>query len=191
MGGFLGDLGTEQRGELELSAGEKVEVCVLWAPGPIRPSRLHLGFRQKPWASEAELQAEATELARSCEAAVVVLGSPGQDSEGRDQSFEVCGLELVRAVAAVQPRTVVCLNVGAAKQLPPELLKAGAVLVCWLGGQEAAEGLARVLCGEGWGPSGRLPATWPYKLEDTATGKSLKRYPGVGTQVFYSEGVLL
>lgn len=191
MGGFLGDLGAEQRAELELSAGQSVEVCVLWAPGPIRPSRLHLGFRQKPWASEAELQAEATELARRAEAAVVVLGSPGQDSEGRDQSFEVCGLELVRAVAAVQPRTIVCLNVGAAKQLPPDLLKAGAVLVCWLGGQEAAEGLARVLCGEGWGPSGRLPATWPYKLEDTAIGEGLKRYPGVGTQVFYSEGVLL
>eukprot|EP00439_Symbiodinium_sp_Y106_P084885 s660_g26.t3 len=191
MGGFLGDLGTEHRAELELSGGEGVEVCVLWAPGPIRPSRLHVGFRQKPWASEAELQAEAVKLARGAETAVVVLGSPGQDSEGRDQSFEVCGLELVRAVAAVQPRTVVCLNVGSAKQLPPELLKlAGAMLVCWLGGQEAAEGLARVLCGEGWGASGRLPVTWPYKLEDTVIG-SLQRYPGVGTQVFYSEGVLL
>ena len=192
MGGFLGDLGTEHRAEVQLLEGEQVEICVLWAPGPIRPSRMHLGFRYKPWASEADLHAEATGLASAADAAVIVLGSPDGESEGRDQGFSQPGLDLVRAVTAVQPRTIVCLNVGCPKQLPPDLLESvGAVVACWLGGQEAAEGLARILCGEGWGPCGRLPATWPYKLEDTATQGDPARYPGVGTQVFYSEGILV
>ena len=190
MGGFLGDLGAEYRAELELAG--PTDILVLWSPGPIRPSRLHLGFRPKSWASEEALHAEAAELARGADAAVVVLGGQNTESEGHDHSFGQPGLELVRAVAAVQPRTILCLNVGCPKQLPTELLElVGAVAVCWLGGQEAAEGLARVLCGEGWGPSGRLPATWPHQLEDTAVQNKPDRYPGVGTQVFYSEGVLV
>lgn len=195
LGGFLGDLGAESRVEVHLTAGAAADLCVEWLPGALRPARLHLGFRPRPWPSEAALIEEAVRLAAAAEVAVVVLGTDmNGESEGRDQDmFDQPGMELVAAVAAVQPRTVLCLNVGSPKRLPPELLgRLAGVLVCWLGGQEAAEGLAAVLCGEGWGPCGRLPTTWPVRLEDGPTGgKSGLRYPGVGTQVFYTEGVLV
>mmetsp|Transcript_107597 Transcript_107597/g.347221 ORF Transcript_107597/g.347221 Transcript_107597/m.347221 type:complete len:822 (+) Transcript_107597:3-2468(+) len=195
MGGFLGDLGSESRTDVQLTAGQPMELCIEWRPGPLRPSRLHLGFRQKPWANEAELHEEAVRLAQASEVAVVVLGTVvNGESEGRDQdTFEQGGLELVERVAAVQPRTVLCMNVGSPKRLPPELVERTAgLMVCWLAGQEAGEGLAAALCGEGWGPCGRLPTTWPVRLEDGPTrGKSGLQYPGLGTQVVYSEGVLV
>lgn len=192
LGGFLGALGDEARAEVTLSAGKPAALKVEWLPGPIRPSRMHLGFRAKPWVGDQLLE-EAKRLAAAAETAVVVLGSgEREESEGHDQSsFELRGLELLEAVLSVQPRTVLCLNVGSPKRLPPELVERAAVMVHWFAGQEAGEALAMALCGEGWGPCGCLPTSWPKRLEDGVSGQGEAVYPGLGTKVQYSEGLLV
>jgi beta-glucosidase len=104
----------------------------------------------------------AVRLAGECDVAVVVVGTSEEiESEG----FDRAGLalpgrqdELVRAVAAANPRTVVIVNSGGPVALPWRD-QVPAVLLSWFPGQEAGNGLADVLLGVRE-PGGRLPTTW-------------------------------
>jgi len=106
--------------------------------------------------------AAAVELAKGCDAAVVVVGTTAEiESEGFDRaSLALPGRqdELVAAVAAVNPRTVVIVNSGGPVLLPWRD-DVAAVLLSWFPGQEAGDGLADVLFGAEE-PGGRLPTTW-------------------------------
>ncbi|MBL7551857.1 glycoside hydrolase family 3 C-terminal domain-containing protein, partial [Frankia sp. AgB1.9] len=110
----------------------------------------------------------AVELAAAADAVVVVVGTSDRaESEGVDRT----GLalpegqdELVRRVAAVNPRTVVVVNAGAPVALPWRD-EVAAVLLSWFPGQEFGAALADVLLGRAE-PGGRLPTTWPDRAED-------------------------
>lgn len=67
--------------------------------------------------------------------------------------------ELIAAVAAANPRTVVVVQSGGAV-LMPWLEQVPAVLAAWYPGQRGGEAVARILFGE-VNPSGRLPLTFP------------------------------
>ncbi len=112
-------------------------------------------------ADEVELAA-AVELARTCDAVVVVVGSTEEiENEGADRAhLNLPGRqdELVRAVAAANPATVVVVNSGGPMVLPWRE-EVPAVLLSWFPGQEAGHGLADVLFGRAE-PGGRLPTTW-------------------------------
>jgi beta-glucosidase len=98
----------------------------------------------------------------------VVVGTDERvESEGRDRvSLALPGRqdELVRAVAAANPRTVVVVNAGAPVLLPWRD-EVAAVLLAWFPGQEFGNALADILFGE-VEPGGRLPTTWPAREED-------------------------
>jgi beta-glucosidase len=154
---------------VELRAGEEVPVVLCYRPkgtggfGEAEPAvvsfQLNLA-RHEPEAQELE---RAVALAAAADAAVVVVGTTEEvESEGFDRdSLALPGRqdELVRRVAAVNPRTVVVVNSGA-----PVLLgwadQVAAVLVAWFPGQEFGTALADVLCGDRE-PGGRLPTVWP------------------------------
>ncbi|MCS7481998.1 glycoside hydrolase family 3 C-terminal domain-containing protein [Umezawaea endophytica] len=116
---------------------------------------------------DAELAA-AVALARTSDVAVVVVGTTDEiESEGFDRTtLALPGRqdELVRAVAAVNPRTVVVVNAGGPVELPWRH-EVAAVLVTWFPGQEAGDGLADVLFGAAE-PGGRLPTTWAARTAD-------------------------
>ncbi|MGA0878353.1 MAG: beta-glucosidase family protein, partial [Ilumatobacteraceae bacterium] len=67
---------------------------------------------------------------------------------------------LIRAVASVNPRTVVIIQSGSAVIMSPWIQQVPAVLQTWYGGQQAGHGVADVLYGA-VNPSGRLPFTVP------------------------------
>ena len=67
--------------------------------------------------------------------------------------------QLIRAVAAANPRTVVVLETGGAV-LMPWLDQVGAVVAAWYPGQRGGEALARLLMGD-IDFSGRLPLSFP------------------------------
>jgi beta-glucosidase len=120
-----------------------------------------------PHGTDDEEIAAAVSLAAESDVAVVVVGTTAQvESEGFDRtSLALPGRqdELVRAVAAANPRTVVVVNSGAPVLLP-WAGEVAAVLLTWFGGQEFGNALADVLLGEAE-PGGRLPTTWPASEE--------------------------
>ena len=135
---------------------------------------------------EVEIAAAAA-LAASSDVAVVVVGTtPEVESEGFDRaSLALPGRqdELVRRVAAANPRTVVVVNSGAPVLLP-WADDVPAVLLSWFPGQEFGNALADVLMGE-TEPGGRLPMTWPATEEGLPSPR-----PADGV-LTYAEGLFI
>ena len=111
---------------------------------------------------------EAVAAARAADVALVVVGTNSKvESEGYDRtSLALPGHQddLVRAVAAANPRTVVVVNAGSPVLLPWRN-DVAAVLATYFGGQQYGDALADVLLGH-VEPGGRLPTTWPRTQED-------------------------
>jgi len=64
---------------------------------------------------------------------------------------------------------------------------AEAILQCWFPGQEFGNSLADIIFGK-INPSGKLPTTFPVKLEDTP---AYSTYPGKDLQMDYEEGLYI
>jgi len=130
---------------------------------------------------------EAAQQAAASDVAVVIVGD--EEKEGADRStLALTGNqdELVRTVAAANPRTVVVLNSGA-PVLMPWVGEVPAILEAWYPGQEDGNALASVLFGD-VNPSGKLPVTFPRSDEQTPVS-SPERFPGVNGTITYSEGL--
>ncbi|WP_413098658.1 beta-glucosidase H [Streptomyces sp. Inha503] len=153
--------------EAELTAGEPVEVSLVHHVTVSEDEALmkditfaltHQGPRRDP----DELIAEAVRTARAADTAVVVVATTERvESEGFDRTdlrLPSRQDDLVRAVAAANPRTVVIVNSGSPVELPWRE-EVAAVLLSWFPGQEAGAALADVLTGARE-PGGRLPTTW-------------------------------
>ncbi|MDO3696800.1 glycoside hydrolase family 3 C-terminal domain-containing protein [Curtobacterium flaccumfaciens] len=129
----------------------------------------------------------AVDAARGADVAVVVVGTNSKvESEGYDRSsLALPGHQddLVRAVAAANPNTVVVVNAGSPVEMPWRN-DVAAVLLTWFGGQEYGNALADVLTGA-QEPGGRLPTTWPVAMADVPV---LDVTP-VGGKVAYDEGI--
>ena len=134
-----------------------------------------------------QLIADAVDAARNADVAIVVVGTNERvESEGIDRStLALPGRqnELVAAIAAANPHTIVVVNSGAPVEMPWRH-DVDAVLLSWFGGQEYGHALADVLVGNAE-PGGRLPTTWPAAQEDTPV---LNVTPVDGT-VRYDEGL--
>lgn len=135
--------------------------------------------------------ADAAKLAAECNQTILILGSNADwEGEGHDrESLELPGLQnqLAEAVLEADPETIVIMNVGSPVAMP-WYDKAKSVLVSWFPGQEMGNALGDVLLGK-VEPSGRLPFTWPKRLEDHPAYSS---YPGTDDlQMPYTEGRLI
>ncbi|HEY0165595.1 MAG TPA: glycoside hydrolase family 3 C-terminal domain-containing protein [Jatrophihabitans sp.] len=157
--------------EVDLQAGRGYRLRVLHslAGTPRQPGALGITLGSRPATGSADaLIAEAAEAAREAEVAVVVVGTNSQvESEGFDRgSLALPGRQddLVRAVAAANPQTVVVVNSGSPVTMPWRS-QVRAVLLTWFGGQEYGRALADVLTGA-VEPGGRLPTSWPAEEAD-------------------------
>ena len=134
-----------------------------------------------------DLIREAAQAAAAADVAVVVVGTNSKvESEGYDrETLDLPGRQddLVRAVAAANPKTIVIVNSGS-PVLMPWRGDVAAVLVGYFGGQEFGNAIADVVLGEAE-PGGRLPTTWPAALDDVPV---LNCTPEDGT-LRYDEGI--
>ncbi|MFI6340679.1 glycoside hydrolase family 3 protein [Streptomyces sp. NPDC050535] len=154
------------RAHAELTAGRPVSVSLthtvtLPEGGPVKVIGFSLAH-QEPRRDADELIAEAVESARAADTAVVVVATTDRvESEGFDrENLRLPGRQddLVHAVAAANPNTVVIVNSGSPVELPWRE-EVAAVLLNWFPGQEGGAALADVLTGA-HEPGGRLPTTW-------------------------------
>ncbi|MDE7268673.1 MAG: glycoside hydrolase family 3 C-terminal domain-containing protein [Lachnospiraceae bacterium] len=134
------------------------------------------GFGDKEDKTETLLVKEATEAAKKADVAVIFAGLPDNfESEGYDRKhlhMPNCQNELIEAVAAVQPNTVVVLHNGTPIEMP-WIGKIKAVLEAYLGGPN---------------PSGHLAETFPLRIQDTLC---YLNYGGEHDKSVYSEGVFV
>lgn len=193
-GPFEGMFGAPvERGRVALTAGVPVGVSLTHVVprdgrGPVRAVVFSL-VHAEPRRDGDESIAEAVAAARDAEVAVVVVATTERvESEGFDRAdLRLPGRqdELVHAVAAVNPRTVVVVTTGSPVEMPWRE-EVAAVLVCCFPGQEAGAALADALLGAAE-PGGRLPTIWPARLADAPVAEVVPR-DGV---LRYDEGVLI
>ena len=152
--------------------------------------------------SEAELAAEAVKMARDADVVIFVGGlnkNPGQDCEDADRadlSLPYGQDRLIADIAAVNPN-IVMVNVSGNAVAMPWIKEVPAVMQAWYLGSEAGNSMADVIFGS-VNPSGKLPFTFPARLEDTpAAHYGEKAYPGIkraDEKIFdidYTEGLLV
>lgn len=149
------------------------------------------GFALDGSGDDAALREAAVALARSSDVAVVFAGlAESEESEGFDRDtlhLPAAQVELIRAVTAAAPRTVVVLSNGGVVSLEGWHDDVDAVLEGFLLGQGGGGALADLLFGEA-NPSGRLAETIPLRLEDNP---SFVNFPGEQGHVRYGEGVMV
>ncbi len=174
--------------QVDLTAGQSYAVELTCRAASRQPAGwLRLGCLPP---HSSDLLGEAEALAARSDAAVVVAGlTPDWESEGFDRlDMRLPGRqdELIRRVAAVNPRTVVVLNTGSPVEMP-WLDQVNAALQMGYAGQEQGNALADILFGD-VSPSGKLPTTYPRRLEDNPAHIN---YPGENGKVLYGEGLFI
>ncbi len=137
-----------------------------------------------------ELMEDAQQAAQLADVAIVFAGLPNSyETEGYDRQhidMPPSHIQLIEAVAKVQPNTVVVLQNGSAIAMPWANQVKG-ILESWLGGQGGGAAIANVLFGR-VNPSGKLTETFPQKLEDTP---AFLNFPGENRRVSYGEGLFV
>jgi len=131
----------------------------VWFPSsPLKAVRAKAPRAKVEYHDGVDVKAAAA-LARASEVAIVFVNEP--TTEGRDQpSLSLSGTqnELVSAVAAANPRSIVVLETGGPAAMP-WIDSVGAAIEIWYPGIRGAEALANILFGD-VNPSGKLPATF-------------------------------
>jgi beta-glucosidase len=129
----------------------------------------------------------AVATAQSADAAVLYIALPSyKESEGydrKDLDLTEQQIALIKAVARVQPRTVVVLNNGAPVAMSEWINDVAAVLEAFMMGQAGGAAIADVLYGK-VNPSGKLAETFPLRLADTP---AYLNWPGDAGEVYYGE----
>lgn len=181
--------------------GDKAEV--VWARGYVGDisnsyNGVKTGQDLKDERTPEELIAEAMQVASTADYVIFVGGlnkSNHQDCEDSDRKS--LGLpygqdEVITALAKVNKNLIV-VNVSGNAVAMPWITEVPAVLQAWYLGSEAGNSIASVLVGD-VNPSGKLPFTFPVKLEDVPT-HSLGEYTDKRSQkvidIKYNEGIFV
>jgi beta-glucosidase len=139
---------------------------------------------------------EAIGLAANSDVVIFIGGlnkDPNQDSEGDDRlSYDLPfgQNELISAILKVNKNLVVVLHSGNAVAMP-WVNEVPSIVQGWFLGSEAGNALANVLSGK-VNPSGKLPFSYPKKLDDNgAISFGPSSYPGDGINEYYKEDILV
>ena len=114
------------------------------------------------------------------------------DSETKDKpnmSLPFGQDQLIREVQAANPNMMIVLYGGAASDMTAWNEKSKAIIQAWYPGMEGGTALAKIIFGD-VNPSGKLPMTFPKKLEDSPA-HAMGEYPGKNNVVHYNEDLLV
>jgi len=182
------DMGRELITEIELEGGKSYPIRVeyFWRGDP-RWRSVKVGHLP-PQAKDPI--GDAVKLAKKADVVVLVASLNAEwEAEGFDRvDMKLPGAqnELIERVVKANKNTIVVVNVGSAVEMP-WIDKVPAALQLWYNSQEQGNALADVLFGD-VNPSGKLPTTFPVRLEDNP---AFTNYPGENGRVRYGEGIFV
>ena len=144
--------------------------------------------------SEEQLIADA--VAEAADADVILFfgglnKAKGQDAEGNDRAsmaLPYAQNKVIEALAEVNDNIVVVIVSGNAVEMP-WVDKVKGIVESWFLGTQAGHAIADVLLGK-VNPSGKLPFTFPVKLEDNGA-HATTAYSKDNLQVEYKEGIFV
>ncbi len=133
---------------------------------------------------------EAKRIAKKSDFVILIAGTNSDwETEGNDRkALELpCNQdELITEITSINKNCVVVLNTGSPVSMS-WVKKPKAILQSWFGGQEYGNALMEIIFGK-TNPSGKLPTTFPIKIDDTPAYTS---YPGQNSQMDYEEKLLI
>ncbi|MGW0855910.1 beta-glucosidase H [Streptomyces sp. NPDC002690] len=179
---FLGPFDYPLQGTAQLTAGRAVSIELTYTNATAETGTCGLTLGWQP----NSLVPAAVTAARAADAAVVFVNRIS--GEAMDHSrLDLPGdqNQLISAVAAANPRTIVILNTDG-PVATPWLNEVEAVIQLWYGGRGMGTALAAVLFGDS-DPSGRLPVTFPADATQ-GPGTTSATYPGTNGTVSLDEG---
>lgn len=144
--------------------------------------------------SAEALLAEACSVAKDADYVIFIGGlnkNDGQDCEGNDRkSYDLPydQNQIIQEISKVNKNLVVVIISGNAVAMP-WVNQTPAIVQSWYNGSEAGNALASILVGD-VNPSGKLPFTYPVKLEDNSAHK-LGDYPGSDGEQTYRDGIFV
>lgn len=137
---------------------------------------------------DPSMQQKAVELAKKADIVLLYIGLDEiSESEGLDRphmKLPQSQVDLLEAVAAVNPNVVAVMSAGSAVEMP-WLDKCRAVIHGYLCGQAGAGAMLKALVGE-INPSGKLAESYPVKYEDVS---SAPYFPAKQRTAEYREGL--
>ena len=146
----------------------------------------------KPDDTAAKLKDEAVKAANGADLVLFIGGDNRQhETEGSDRrnmDLPYNQEDVLEAVAAVNPNVVFIAVAGAPVDLNRVQACCPAIVQSWFNGTEGGNALADILLGK-ISPSGRLPFSYPIKLEDSpayATGSFPQTDAPINQDVFVS-----
>lgn len=172
--------------------GNKIDYAIGYTATPPR-----YGFEEQvPEKVQDSLRHEAVEKAKSADLIILVGGlnkNHSQDCEGGDRNFYHLpyGQDvLIKQLLAVNKNLVLVLLSGNAVEMP-WVKDVPAIVQGWYLGSMGGHSIADVLSGK-VNPSGKLPFTFPVKLEDNAAHHFGKMsYPGDSIKVVYKDDIFV
>jgi len=179
--------GQPQAADLDLPAGQPAAVRLDYLP---QGHNIRAAFGVAP--SEELIEPDVKKVAALADVVVLSVGfDPITEGEGQDRTYRLSPGqdELIKAVLAANPRTIVVLTAGGSVDTSQWIGRVPVLLQSWYGGSEAGRALAKVLTGQ-VNPSGKLPFTWWRRVEDNPTYKNYYEEPG-SRDVKYQEGVFV
>ena len=142
---------------------------------------------------KTQLREEAVDIAKNADYVIMFVGlNHHQDMESIDRSdmnLPYGQDQLIKEVLENNKNTIVVLIGGSAVDITQWGDSTPAIIQGWYAGSEAGNVFADILFGD-VNPSGKLPFTFPKKLEDSPAHK-IGDYPGVDLNVEYKEGIFV
>jgi beta-glucosidase len=179
-----------QYAQIKVTKGEEHEVRIDYYQGG-GGAAMRFGWNDPTKPSGEPSIEDAVAVARGAQVAVLCVGNTdAHEGEGVDvEGMELPGrqAELVEAVAAANPNTVLVVYGGVSRAIAPLVGKVRAVVAAFYPGQEGGTALARVLTGAA-NPAGRLPFSYLAQVTDSPAWAG---YRDPGLKVPYSEGVFV
>ncbi len=149
-----------------------------------------------------QMISEAVAMAKEADVAIIVGGLVhGYTDAWNDNAYDAESVdrpdmqlpfhqnELIKAVVAANPKTIVVLISGGAVDMTQWVDQVPAILEAWYPGMEGGDALAEIVLGK-VNPSGKLPMTFPKKLSDSPD-QVLGEYPGKDGVVNYYDDIFV